>query len=168
MSEQSIEQDIQNKNLNAPRLTPALIDSKIKSCKYHVFDKTCLTVCCMTLINGFTVTGESACASPENFDADIGKAISLENARNKIWALEGYLLKQKLFESHDDTTFTGRLYIEHAELKSKIDKLQIFIISDACDKLPQIERDSLKEQYEHMSKYFKALSCRVSRTASNT
>ncbi|EEZ4019107.1 hypothetical protein CD484_000470, partial [Escherichia coli] len=46
----------------------------------------------------FTVTGESACASPENFDAEIGRKIARQNAVNKIWMLEGYLLKQKLSE----------------------------------------------------------------------
>ena len=52
--------------------------------------------CILTLENGFTVTGESACASPENFDAEIGKKIAYDNAREKIWLLEGYLLKEKL------------------------------------------------------------------------
>ncbi|QZI92129.1 hypothetical protein PODOV073v1_p0004 [Vibrio phage PS25B.1] len=98
MSEQQIEKEIQKKGLNAPRLTPDLIDSKIKSVEYHVFESTCLTVCCMTLENGFTVTGESACASPENFDKEIGQKIAFDQARNKIWMLEGYLLKQKLHQ----------------------------------------------------------------------
>ena len=57
-----------------------------------------LTFCVLTLENGFTVTGESACASPENFNAEIGRKIARENAVNKIWMLEGYLLKQKLSE----------------------------------------------------------------------
>lgn len=96
MTEQAIEKEIQEKNLNAPRLTPDLIDAAIKEEDYHVFEKTCLTVCCLTLRNGFTVTGESACASPENFDAEIGQKIARENARNKVWMLEGYLLKEKL------------------------------------------------------------------------
>lgn len=96
MTEQAIEKEIQEKNLNAPRLTPDLIDAAIKEEDYHVFEKTCLTVCCLTLRNGFTVTGESACASPKNFDAEIGRKIARENARNKIWMLEGYLLKEKL------------------------------------------------------------------------
>jgi hypothetical protein len=100
MTELSIEKEIQGKGLNAPRLTPALIDSKIKDKVFHVFGDTCLTVCCLTLANGFTVTGESACASPENFDAGIGEKIAFEQARNKIWMLEGYLLKERLF-NHD-------------------------------------------------------------------
>ena len=96
MTEQAIEQAIQDKNLNAPRLTPASIDATIVSEAYHVFPGTTLTVCCLTLRNGFTVTGESASASPENFDAEIGRTIARQNAREKIWVLEGYLLKDKL------------------------------------------------------------------------
>lgn len=99
MSEQEIEQEIQDKGLDAPRLTPELIDNAIKGVDYHVFPKTNLTICCVTLSNGFTVTGESACASPENFDKVIEERIAYENARQKIWMLEGYLLKQRLFDA---------------------------------------------------------------------
>jgi hypothetical protein len=97
-SEQEIEKEITDKGLDAPRLNPDLIDLKISSYAFHVFRDTCLTICCITLENGFTVSGESACASPENFNSEIGEKISYENARNKIWSLEGYLLKQRLFE----------------------------------------------------------------------
>ena len=75
---------------------PEHIDATIYDEAYHVFEKTCLTVCCLTLKNGFTVIGESACVSPSNFDAELGRKISRENARNKIWMLEGYLLKESL------------------------------------------------------------------------
>lgn len=96
MSEQDIEKEINDKGLNAPRLNPYLIDAAIAAEDYYVFPNTTLTVCCLTLRNGFHVTGESAAASPENFDVGIGRKIARENARNKIWALEGYLLKEKL------------------------------------------------------------------------
>jgi len=99
--EQQIETEIQAKGLNAPRLTPALIDGAILSEMYHVFPGTTLTVCALTLRNGYIVTGESAAASPQNFDQEIGRKIARENARNKIWGLEGYLLRQRL---HDETT----------------------------------------------------------------
>ena len=116
-TEQQIEQEIQSKNLNAPRLTPDHIASKIKAVEYilprdvckrdngvEVFDAPLplqtLTFCILTLENGFTVTGESACASPENFDAEIGKKIAYENAREKIWLLEGYLLKENLHKQN--------------------------------------------------------------------
>ena len=96
MPEQAIENEIQAKGLNAPRLNPQHIYDTITGEAYHVFEGTTLTVCCLTLRNGFTVTGESAAASPENFDVEIGRKIARQNAREKIWALEGYLLKQKL------------------------------------------------------------------------
>ena len=119
-SEQKIEQEIQEKGLNAPRLTPDYIDSIIVDQYYfkasdaqwgadpnttaligmHKQLET-LTFCVLILKNGFTVTGESACASPENFDAEIGKKIAYQNAREKIWLLEGYLLKQRLKEQSD-------------------------------------------------------------------
>lgn len=99
MNDNEIETEIQAKGLNAPRVTPAKIDSVIAAEDFHVFPDTMLTVCCLTLANGFTVTGESACASPANFDAEIGRKIARGHARDKIWALEGYLLKQSLSET---------------------------------------------------------------------
>jgi hypothetical protein len=70
-----------------------------------------LTFCVLVLRNGFTVTGESACAHPDNFDADLGKKIAREAAVRKVWAFEGYLLREQL--AHDnvgDDPATG-LYV---------------------------------------------------------
>lgn len=94
--EVAIEKEIQSKGLNAPRLTPQHIDEQIVEEHYHVFPGTTLTVCALTLKNGFHVVGESAAASPANFDAELGHKIARDNARNKIWALEGYLLRSRL------------------------------------------------------------------------
>jgi hypothetical protein len=99
MNEAELEKEINEKGLNAPRVTNDHIESVIVEEDYHVFEGSNLTVCCLTLSNGFTVTGESACASPENFDAEIGRKIAKRNARDKVWPLEGYLLKQRLSES---------------------------------------------------------------------
>ena len=95
----------------APRLTPAHIESKIQSVSYinageavtangEPFHDSLrlLTICVIVLENGFTVTGESACASPENYNATIGQEVAYENAVEKIWLLEGYSLKQRLHE----------------------------------------------------------------------
>ena len=95
--EQQLEKDLQAKGLTAPRLTPELIDATIAKVEYHVFADSCTTVCCLTLTNGFNTIGSSACASPENFDASIGEEVAYSNARNEIWKLEGYLLKDRLF-----------------------------------------------------------------------
>lgn len=96
MNDQEIESEIQAKGLTAPRVTPQRLEEVIKDEAYHVFPGTMLTVCCLTLTNGFTVTGESACASPANFNAELGQKIAREHAKQKIWPLEGYLLREKL------------------------------------------------------------------------
>lgn len=114
-----IEQEIQAKCLTAPRVTPQRIaeviidehyftagDGAHRACIAAGSERSCypasldlLTFCVLILKNGFTVTGESACASPENFDPEIGRKIARDNAVNKVWMLEGYLLKQVLSES---------------------------------------------------------------------
>ena len=93
--EATIEVEFVRKGKTAPRLTPTDIDAQIAGEEYHVFGGV-LTVCVLTLNNGFMVTGESACASPENFDQGIGQSISRKNAREKIWAFEGYALRNAL------------------------------------------------------------------------
>ena len=93
---QVLKQRLQYKGLNALRLTPADINAQIVGEQYHVFPGTTMTVCLLALKNGFNVTGESAFASPENFDEQIGRDIACRNARNKIWLLEGYALRNKL------------------------------------------------------------------------
>lgn len=94
--ETEIEQQIQEKGLNAPRLTPDHIDACILQEDYHVFPGTTVTVCCLRLRNGYCVIGESATVSMENFDEELGRVIAFRNARDKIWSLEGYLLREKL------------------------------------------------------------------------
>lgn len=123
MNYQQIEKEIVEKGKTAPRVTPQYIESIITSEHYFTAAQGdhqakeddllinpepyveatpdslhLLTFCVLVLKNGFTVTGESACASPENFDAEIGRKIARQNAVNKVWLLEGYLLKQTLFE----------------------------------------------------------------------
>jgi len=116
-SDAGIEREILAKGLTAPRVTPSDIEDNIASEHFFtaqqgvigescVTGKACgdsgdnplslLTFCVLVMKNGFTVTGESACASPKNFDADIGKKIARANAVNKVWPLMGYELKQRL------------------------------------------------------------------------
>jgi hypothetical protein len=123
-----IEQDIQAKGLTAPRITPADIDAEIASEHYFTGDEAhfghqhvrvvtelggvidaearalppkslgLLTFCVLVLKNGFTVTGESACASFENFDAEIGRKIARAKAVEKIWPLLGFQLRTRLHQ----------------------------------------------------------------------
>ena len=115
MTEQEIEQEIQAKGLTAPRITPADIEANIVSEHYFTAEQgafaafnpasggdtvppalSLLTFCVLVLRNGFTVTGESACANPENFDAEIGRNIARQNAVSKVWPLLGFALKERL------------------------------------------------------------------------
>ena len=98
-TEAELEQQLTDTGKKAPRLTPTDIDAVIDEAYYHVFPGTTFTVCALKLVNGFIVTGTSAAASAENFDEEIGKSVAYSNARNKIWELEGYRLKQALYES---------------------------------------------------------------------
>ncbi len=84
--------------MNAPRITPEHLESLIVKEQYHVFEDTTFTSCLLHLKNGFKVHGESACASPENFNAELGRKFARENAVAKMWSLEGYLLCQTLSE----------------------------------------------------------------------
>lgn len=113
-SDSGIERAIQAKGLTAPRVTPADIEDNIDGVYYftamdgvvgnvdedfypeHEVSLELLTFCVIILKNGFTVSGESACASPENFNAEIGRRIARENAVQKIWPLMGYALKEAL------------------------------------------------------------------------
>jgi Phage protein (N4 Gp49/phage Sf6 gene 66) family len=114
----NIEQEIQAKGLTAPRITPADIEANIVA-EYHftAMDGVegaskdaqapmheslgLLTFCVLILRNGFTVTGESACAIPENFDPEIGRKVARTNALSKVWPLMGYALKESLSTKHE-------------------------------------------------------------------
>lgn len=122
-TDQQIETEILAKGLTAPRITPADIEANIVSEHYFTAADGCLgewqyrydiseaqggsmqpvpaalhllTFCVLVLRNGFTVDGTSACASPEDFDAEIGRKIARQNAVAKVWPLMGYELRTEL------------------------------------------------------------------------
>jgi hypothetical protein len=114
----AIEAAIRERADKAPRVLPADIEAEISSehyftaaqgasdpaavniCKPATTAATdslgLLTLCVLVLRNGFTVTGESACASPENFDAEIGRKVARANAVSKVWPLLGFKLRDRL------------------------------------------------------------------------
>ena len=121
MNDEQIEQEIQAKGLTAPRVTPQDIEDNIGSEYFFsaadgiigniettgavpfVYEThlQLLTFCVIVLRNGFTVTGESACVSHENFDAELGRKIARQNAVDKIWPLMGFALKDRLYWQHN-------------------------------------------------------------------
>ena len=116
----SIEQEILDKGLTAPRVTPADVQNEIVCHWFFTAADGCagaaasgtpyseqpplgaksplrlMTFCVLELRNGFTVTGEAACASPENFNAELGQKIARQKAEEKIWPLLGFRLRDKL------------------------------------------------------------------------
>ena len=94
--EQAVAAEIAAKGLDAPHVAPEDVDREIAAEDYHVFPGSCLTVCALTLRNGFIVTGESACASPANYNQELGLRIARANAREKIWPLLGFRLRDQL------------------------------------------------------------------------
>lgn len=120
-SDESVEVEIQRKGLTAPRVTPDDLAANIVEERYFTalqgalrsWDEasasdpmpeyggplSLLTFCVLVLKNGFTVTGESACASPENFDAELGRKIARQNAVAKVWPLMGYELRSRLSDA---------------------------------------------------------------------
>ena len=148
MNDQTIEQEIQAKGLTAPRVTPDDIEANIASEHYFtardgrrgaIADGTyvgrerpqfgeadlaaldLLTFCVLALKNGFTVTGESACASPENFDAEVGRKIARQNAMQKIWPLMGYELRSQLAaEARGDVNHDIGWAVRQAKLGKRV------------------------------------------------
>jgi hypothetical protein len=120
ISDKMIEQEILNKGLTEKRITVDDINSNIEKEVYFTAEEaycgalelsnrvetvtkqlSTLTFCILILKNGFLVTGESACASPENFDAEIGRKIARNNAVQKIWSLMGYELRTQIYNKNN-------------------------------------------------------------------
>jgi Phage protein (N4 Gp49/phage Sf6 gene 66) family len=97
MNEKELMNEMAARGCKAPAVTIEMVDDAIVSEAYYLFPGTTVTVCLLTLRNGFSVVGQSACASPENFRPEIGGKLAYQDARGKIWTLEGYLLKEKLY-----------------------------------------------------------------------
>ena len=123
----TLEEEIVAKGLTAPRITSADVEANIVGEYYftaadgrvgnidqdmrpeHTQSLELLTFCVLITKNGFTVTGESACASPENFDAELGRKIARGNAIDKLWPLMGYELKTKLHEEEAKNALVAAL-----------------------------------------------------------
>lgn len=174
----TIEQELQAKS-TAPRITPADIEANIASEYYFTAeDGACgaedfapgperhpslalLTFCVLVLRNGFTVTGTSAVASPQNFDADIGKRIAREDAVRQVWPMMGYELRSRLAAQQEPQGWLDRVKQEAEDLSEKLDKLQAFLNSADAGKVGETQLKLMREQYGHMVYYYNALADRI-------
>lgn len=75
------------------KLTKEYLENLVENKQFVVFEGTTVTVCLVTLKNGFNLVGKSACLDPNNFDKSDGEQYAYEDAMDKLWELEGYLAK---------------------------------------------------------------------------
>jgi len=74
--------------------------AKIKKATYTLLPDGRTTVCQLTMENGFTISGESACVDAKNYNQFLGEKYAYESALSKVWPFEGYLLAQKIWEGN--------------------------------------------------------------------
>ena len=77
-------------------VTKESIEARIFNTEFSVHAGSTLTICVLTMENGFTVVGKSACAHPENFNKELGEKIAYDDAFKQVWGFEGYLLREAL------------------------------------------------------------------------
>ncbi|MCF8861607.1 putative structural protein [Agrobacterium phage OLIVR2] len=119
-----------------------------------------LTFCVLVLKNGFTVTGQSACADPNNYNADIGNRLAYEDAKKKVWAFMGYSLREDLYRSSADT-FVGQMQKEAAELEDKLDKAKMFTTTPTFSALDWEAQQLHRQQIVSMESYLTILKKRI-------
>lgn len=121
-----------------------------------------LTMCVIVLNNGYTVTGQSACADPKNYNKEIGDRLAFEDAKKKIWPLMGYVLKEEIYLNNDGG-FLGRMQREAKELGSRLGKAQAFIGTDSFGALSTEEKQLLLQQRNAMAEYHEVLMQRIAK-----
>lgn len=87
-------QEATDKSPSGVRVTKIMIERRITDVSYTVLPGTTVTICSITLDNGFSVRGESACVDPKNFNKDIGETHAYNAAFDKLWALFGFLIRE--------------------------------------------------------------------------
>lgn len=167
MSENEITEKELKERAVAPRVTLEALENNIKKETFLTYEGGTLTICVLELQNGFTVTGQSACADPANYQKDIGERIARENAKKEIWALMGYALRDELYKLGEGSTFLDRMKKERQDLQDKINKLNAFINgNEQFKKLNSVEQSLLKDQEEAMNGYEWILGERIRRAES--
>ena len=74
------------------------IESKVTRTVFSVLPDTTTTICQLFMENGYVILGMSACVDKTKYNQALGEKYSYEDAINKAWPLEGYLLAQQMYE----------------------------------------------------------------------
>jgi len=105
------------------KITPEHVNSCIEHSQFHRFKGTTTTICCITLKNGHTVVGQSACADPEEFNSELGQKLAYNDARDKIYALEAYLLSETMY--HDRRVTNAEREFNERSTDAEQDELEL-------------------------------------------
>lgn len=140
-------------------LTVEKLNAQIARVDYLRFGETG-TFCYITLVNGYTVTGESGCIDPTIFKEEIGKQIAYDNAFEKLWGVLGYSEKQRWYKE-TQLTYVDRLAEELYDLDEKRTKLVEFLAKGQPSHIPNEEWERLTKQEEVMGAYALILQDRL-------
>lgn len=173
-AEATLEAQLQALGLNAPRVTPDMIDSMIEGVEYHYLSDTHL-VCKITMLGGrFHVTGESSTVSKENFNKAKGEEISYRNAREKVWPVAGAILANDLHNFRMPLTedqlklpdYIQRVIIELHQVAGRIEILDPLVANPQSlldGGVDQEEITLLQQQLIAMAQYRDVLVKRLKR-----
>lgn len=100
------------------KVTIDQIEAKITDETYLVLPDGRSTLCILTLENGYSVKGLSACVDPAEFNLALGRQYAREDAMNQVWPLEGYLLAQRIHE-HKVRTEVQKLFEETKDMSDE-------------------------------------------------
>lgn len=149
------------------RVTPQDVQDAIVNKTFTLLPDGRTTICQLTLYNGFTVYGSSACVSIENYNQELGERYSEEKAIDRVWEVLGAVLADRLHKKEQETAkpvaldYVSQMRQEHSELQGRLSRLLQFIGSDAYYHLPAREQEALREQSYAMQAYYAILSRRL-------
>ncbi|AIZ94814.1 hypothetical protein [Pseudomonas phage vB_PaeP_4029] len=126
------------------KVNPQDVKNMIVEESFTILPNGLTTVCQLTLVNGWTVTGQSSCVDPDEFDAEIGIEIARRNAEDEVWKFAGYELMQKLHKRRMGAK--ERLKLELQELRERQERLFNLLHTDAAVDIPEYAYSLLEQQ----------------------
>jgi len=148
------------------KVTKEAINAKITDVSFIHLPGTTVTICSITLENGYSVRGESACVDPMEYVEAVGRDLAYQNAFDKIWPLEGYLLVEQRATApapREENAEKQNLLAEHAALGKQLDTLGRDLVTAASADSVYSARalGLMRRQYNAMQEYQDALELRI-------
>ena len=141
------------------KLTKEFLEQQIANVEYTTLIPNKLVHCTITVINGYTFTGEASVIDPSRFDLNIGKQVAYENAFNKMWSVFGYQIQDLMYKNN--LPVKDRVKQEFYDLSDKIEKLKLFLETDKFKSLTDLSKEQLTLQLSVMTSYQNILADRI-------